>query len=552
MGLETVTNSDSTYTVCKPVIYANDVPFATLNDAFASLAGTTGKIELKDDVTLTSTIGYTIADSIIELDVGVNTLTVSGVNGFSLQKGTLTVKNGKIVNTNGNIYSFSFESNATWERKATVNLEDVEIDATATGRGINFNAGAQSHHTLNLTDTTIDVGKDETRMFLFQTPATAQHATINIYSGNYVGGVSGLDSVSNVNVYGGTFTDGNLANRTAEGYVRVKNADGTYTVKESSIYVNGAPFGGTLEEAILATKTGKIELKDNVTTTSQVELNDAAIDVEFDLGTYTVTVSGNALLNLKKGNITVKNGKFVNANGTDFFTFVFDGNATLTRNATLNLTDVEIDATATGRGIWFKAGANSHHTLNLTDTTIDVGKEEKRVFLFASPSNATVNINSGNYVGGVSGLGSGESINVYGGTFTDGNLANCTAEGYKRVKNSDDTYTVIEDTVVNVTDDLEAVYADGNETYTYRFFAVIADYELYAKAGFKVTAIVSGEEYEWNIELNEVYEAVNVNDTDYDAEGYILTGAIGEVPTDDVKFTVVPYVVDFEGNEIEL
>lgn len=556
LGLETVTNSDNTYTVCKPVIYANDVPFATLNDAFARLAGTTGKIELKDDVTLTSTIGYTNAASNIELDLGGNTLTVSGVNGFSLQKGTLTVKNGKIVNTNGNVYSFSFESasDPKWGRNAIVNVENVEIDATSSKRGINFNAGAQSHHTLNLTDTTIDVGKNETRMFLFQTPATEQHATVNIYSGNYVGGTNGLATASNVNVYGGTFTDGNLANRTAEGYVRVKNSDETYTVKESSIYVNGAPFGGTLEEAIAATKTGKIELKDDVTTTSQVELNDDAIDVELDLGTYTVTVSGNPLLNLKKGKVTVKNGKFVNANGNEFFTFVFDGNASYARNATLNLTDVEIDATATGRGIWVKGGANSHHTLNLTNTTINVGKGENqiRIFLFASPSNATVNINGGNYVGGVSGLGSGESINVYGGTFTDGNLANCTAEGYKRVTNSDGTYSVIEDTVVNVADELKVVYADGNDEYTYRFFAEIADYKLYAKAGFKVTAVVSGVEYEWNIELNEVYEAVNVNNTDYDAEGYILTGAIGEVPTDDVEFTVVPYAIDFEGNEIKL
>jgi len=301
----------------------------------------------------------------------------------------------------------------------------------------------------------------------------------------------------------------------------------------------------------------KIELKDDVTFNTQVELNNDATNIELDLGENTITFDNVNAFMLKKGTLTVKNGKLVNVSASTHFIFTFDANASYARNATLNLTDVEIDATDNERPVYFKSNANaqhSQHTLNLTDVTLNATANSDNRMIYSDGANhATVNIYSGNYTGTCKYLSYNESANVYGGTFTDKNVKNYVADGYKVVTNDNNgRYSVVEDTVVNVTDDLEAVYADGNETYTYRFFAVIADYELYAKAGFKVTAIVSGEEYEWNIELNEVYETVNVNDTDYDAEGYILTGAIGEVPTDDVKFTVVPYVVDFEGNEIEL
>ena len=57
----------------------------------------------------------------------------------------------------------------------------------------------------------------------------------------------------------------------------------------------------------------------------------------------------------------------------------------------------------------------------------------------------------------------------------------------------------------------------------------------------------------WEIVLDTVYENVIANDTEYVTDaGYILTGAIGDVPDSfEGEFNVKVYTVDFEGNESE-
>lgn len=90
----------------------------------------------------------------------------------------------------------------------------------------------------------------------------------------------------------------------------------------------------------------------------------------------------------------------------------------------------------------------------------------------------------------------------------------------------------------------------GLNTVTTRFFALINSLD-FAKIGFEITAIVDNEtEYAWNIELDEVYGQVSVNDVNYVTEGrYIVTAAIGDVPNDfeATGFEVKPYTVSYEG-----
>ena len=113
------------------------------------------------------------------------------------------------------------------------------------------------------------------------------------------------------------------------------------------------------------------------------------------------------------------------------------------------------------------------------------------------------------------------------------------------------TFTITKELVEkNVPSTIDVSYNDkkGTNTVTSRFFAVIDTLD-YAKAGFEVTTTVDEEEYVWDIELNEVYGEVTVNDVVYSSEGkYLVTAAIGDVPADfDGDFEVRAYTVDFEG-----
>ena len=93
----------------------------------------------------------------------------------------------------------------------------------------------------------------------------------------------------------------------------------------------------------------------------------------------------------------------------------------------------------------------------------------------------------------------------------------------------------------------------GANTVTSRFFAPITSLD-FAKVVFEISTIFEETPYTWEVELDEVYENVTVNDTVYSKTGaYVVTAALGDVPSDfDGDFEVNAYAVDFEGNSVPL
>jgi len=133
-------------------------------------------------------------------------------------------------------------------------------------------------------------------------------------------------------------------------------------------------------------------------------------------------------------------------------------------------------------------------------------------------------------------------------TFTDG-----------EVVTSDTVTFEIEDNDVLVKENvIKASYDDGkgNETSTLRFFANLKSLDV-AEAGFDVLTVIDEVTYTWKIALDCVYSKVLVDGKNYitDDGGYILTGAIGDVPQTVIEtatFIIKPYAIDFEGKTVDL
>lgn len=321
---------------------------------------------------------------------------------------------------------------------------------------------------------------------------------------------------------------------------------------ESVIYVNGAPFDGTFEQAMNANKAGtlnKIELKGDVTVSSDwASQATTDRDVEVDLGGNTITFEVSGVF--RRGTYTFKNGT-IKCVVDNKYPLSLEGSGQVVREVTLNLEDVTVENTTYARCLQIGDGTKTAHTVNLTDVVFSGVHDNFRMFYIANTDEDNViNIYSGTFTGKVTSF-SKATVNVYSGTFSDSDISKYLLDGYSASKNDNGTYTV-KKLPVNVNGILNTNYSDVSGNYTYRFFAVIDNNELYAKAGFEVTATYEGNEYTWNITLNEVYKTVNVNNTDYTSDDYILTGAVGDVPANDVEFTVKAFAVDFQGDKTYL
>ena len=117
----------------------------------------------------------------------------------------------------------------------------------------------------------------------------------------------------------------------------------------------------------------------------------------------------------------------------------------------------------------------------------------------------------------------------------------------------ENTFTITKEmpVVEVIGEDIKASYDDGKgaNTVTNRFFANLVNIEDIAEAGFEISTVIDEVTYAWEIVLDTVYENVIANDTEYVTDaGYILTGAIGDVPNDfEGIFTVKTFVKNFEG-----
>ena len=306
--------------------------------------------------------------------------------------------------------------------------------------------------------------------------------------------------------------------------------------------------------------------------------------VEIDLNGKTLSTTTQYTIDSAGTNVTIKNGN-INHTVKGSYPFLVQSNASLTTN------NVNIVSEGNGlSGNWHQSGrVGGHLTLYNTNITAkgnvvlytmcpesnvevyggtfvvtgenavnngadDIGRKGS-VFKFQNA--ASVEIYGGTYsntyaqpttFNKLNGEQTGNNrIKIYGGTYPISIPENVIASGYENVANDNGTYTVSKKPL-DVTNGANVNYDNGNGEYTYRFFSAVDNYENYASVVFEITS----NDYTWEIELYEVYEKVTVNGESYAAEGYVVTGAIGDVPNDDVEFAVNAYAVDFEGNKIPL
>ena len=145
-------------------------------------------------------------------------------------------------------------------------------------------------------------------------------------------------------VSGGTFSSAVPAEYCAEGFIPVKNADGTYGVKAGAYVAQiGDVKYETLQAAIDAVKAnetiyvlGNIDLGTDELSTYDVKTT--VKNVTIDLGGYTVTSAGRFTVYLKVNGWTIQNGTIQNTNASTTYGTLYVGgssNSTTLKNLTV-------------------------------------------------------------------------------------------------------------------------------------------------------------------------------------------------------------------------
>ena len=145
-------------------------------------------------------------------------------------------------------------------------------------------------------------------------------------------------------VSGGTFSSAVPAEYCAEGFIPVKNADGTYGVKAGAYVAQiGDVKYETLQAAIDAVKAnetiyvlGNIDLGTDELSTYDVKTT--VKNVTIDLGGYTVTSAGKYTVYLKVNGWTIQNGTIQNTNASTTYGTLYVGgsyNPTTLKNLTV-------------------------------------------------------------------------------------------------------------------------------------------------------------------------------------------------------------------------
>lgn len=374
-GSSTQTSDDSQQgtgsqeSVAAGVAEVNGKKFATLQAAInAARDGET--VTLLADATEDVVISKSIT-----LDLGGKTLTNtnSGKATISVQGGTVAVKNGSVI---GGTSYYNIE--VTKDSNANLTLADVTAAAGNTGSSMIDNWGTLtiasgtytggmntvkseegSTLTINGGTFTCDFGKKWSYTavilvygtttinggeFIQKTTNTSSYAKVvmtgkvdgyaavtKVTGGKFVneklsGIFFGLGKATsdNFEVSGGTFNKAVSDSYMADGYIPVKNSDGTYGVKEGKFVAEVGSTGyETFDEAIAAanasTRSVTIYLRENITVDHQLVINNVngkAITLNLEGFTLTSTYAMNttssearyALVN--KSTLTVKNGTF--------------------------------------------------------------------------------------------------------------------------------------------------------------------------------------------------------------------------------------------------
>ena len=309
----------------------------------------------------------------ITLDLGGKTLTNTnaGKATISVQGGTVTVKNGNAVGGTG-----YYNIEVTKDSNANLTLADVTATAGNTGSSMIDNWG-----TLTITSGTYTgglntvkseegskLGINDGKFVSDYAPRFGVTGTILVYGTTTIAGgefiqnststnarvvvtgkVDGYDSITYVNggsftnkgsgnifhgvgkatsdnfeVSGGTFNKYVSDSYMADGYIPVKNSDGTYGVKEGKFVAEVGSVGyETFDEAIAAanasTNSKTIYLRENITVDHQLVIdNTKGKTITLDLEGFTLTSTYEINTAIKNGSyalvnntpLTIKNGTF--------------------------------------------------------------------------------------------------------------------------------------------------------------------------------------------------------------------------------------------------
>ena len=213
-------------------------------------------------------------------------------------------------------------------------------------------------------------------------------------------------------VSGGTFSSAVPAEYCAEGFIPVKNADGTYGVKAGAYVAQiGDVKYETLKDAVNAAKDGDIVtlLAD---ATEDVTINK---NITLDLGGKTLTNanSGKATVTIAKGaTATVQNGSIIG--GTSYYNIQNNGTATFTG----------VTATAGNTG--------SSMIDNWGTLTIESGTYEGGLNVVKSEEGSTLTINGGKFTGtyAISNYYNGVILSAGTTTINDGEFIQSATEPY--------------------------------------------------------------------------------------------------------------------------
>ena len=358
--------------------------YATLAEALtAANAGET--VKLLADVT-----ADVVIDKNITLDLGGKTLTNTGAGKatISIANGaTATVKNGTVI---GGATYYNIE--VTKGSNANLTLEDVTATAGNTGSSMIDNWGTMTIKSGTYTGGMNTVKSEEgSTLVINDGTFTCDYgkkwsytATILVYGKTTINGGTFIQKTTNTSSYakvvmtgivegyeaitkvtGGTFTNEKLSgifwalgNATSDnfevsggtfnkyvndsyfkdGYIPVKNADGTYGVKEGKFVVEVGSTGyETFDEAIAAANASAssttIYLRENLTVDHQIIINNTKgkkITLNLKSFTLTSTYADTSYSLLTRTAVTIKNGTYKSTNESArgigaYADFVLDG-----------------------------------------------------------------------------------------------------------------------------------------------------------------------------------------------------------------------------------
>ena len=372
-------------------------------------------------------------------------------NGFQILQGNIVVlKNGGLnVAETAKANFYILVQNYTNLTVENMTLDGTNLDKWSKVQD-NWDSYTLSNNSgeVNIINTKIYANDEGVNAFAFDVDNNANYTSkpvVNVSGENtLVRGNVEVDLPDNLNISGGTFTVEVEEAWCADGFIPVKNADNTWTVKEGKFIAQtetGDKFE-TLQEAVNAGTT--VTLLDDATGAGVVINKDITID--FNGKTYTVNQavgsSGTETLGfqiLKDNDVTLMNGTLTST------TPVVSGKEVkmLIQNyANLTLTDMNL-VDNTDHILY--ALSNNSGNVNLDgNTNITTDKVAFDVCKYASYTEPIVNVNTTGVIAGDIEVTTTQqtNLNISGGTFTVEIEEAWCANGFIPVKNADNTWTV--------------------------------------------------------------------------------------------------------------